>query len=67
MPKVIEVIYENGMFKPLDKVELKEKSSYKIVIKEDVQKLRGKYGKGKEIDLIGIKDEIYDRRTHIRR
>ncbi len=67
MPKVIEVIYEDGVFKPLEKVELKEKSNYKIVIKEDVQELRGKYGKYKEIDLIEIKDEIYDRRTHIRR
>ena len=34
--KVIEVIYENGVFKPLEKVELPEKSRLKIRI-EDVE------------------------------
>ncbi len=34
--KVIEVIYENGVFKPLEKVELPEKSRLKIKI-EDVE------------------------------
>ena len=34
--KFIEVIYENGVFKPLEKVELPEKSRLKIRI-EDVK------------------------------
>jgi len=32
MLKVIEVIYENGVFKPLEKVELPEKTRLKIKI-----------------------------------
>jgi len=32
MPKVIEVIYENGVFKPLEKVDLPEKTRLKIKI-----------------------------------
>jgi len=67
MVKVIEVIYENGVFKPLEKVDLPEKSRFKIRIEEDIEKLAeefagiGKY-KGKltkeklheiEVDLFG--------------
>ena len=36
MPKVIEVIYENGVFKPLEKVELKEGKKVRIEIKENL-------------------------------
>ena len=32
MPKIIEVIYENGVFKPLEKVDLPEKTRLKIKI-----------------------------------
>jgi predicted DNA-binding antitoxin AbrB/MazE fold protein len=64
MSKVIEAIYENGVFKPLQKVNLREGERVKIEIKEDLSKLRGKYGK--KIDLITLRDEIYDRRSHIR-
>mgnify|MGYP000539453092 CR=1 FL=1 len=32
MPKVIEVIYEDGVFKPLEKVDLPEKTRLKIKI-----------------------------------
>ena len=32
MPKVIEVIYENGVFKPLEKVNLKEGEKIRIKI-----------------------------------
>ena len=34
MGKVIEVIYENGVFKPLEKVDLKEGEVVKVEIKE---------------------------------
>jgi len=39
----IEVIYENGVFRPLKKVDLKEKEKMKIrVVREDiVEKTRG--------------------------
>jgi len=38
MPKVIDVIYENGVFKPLKKVDLPEKTRLKIKI-EDIEDL----------------------------
>lgn len=34
MPKIIEVIYENGVFKPLEKVNLPEKVKLKVKIEE---------------------------------
>lgn len=34
MPKVIEVIYENGVFKPLEKVDLLDKTRLKIKIED---------------------------------
>ncbi len=66
MPKIIKVIYEDGVFKPVEKVELKEKSNYKIIIKDDIETLRGKYGRGKKVNIEELRDEMYDRRSHIR-
>jgi len=40
MPKVIEVIYENGVFKPLEKVELKEGEKMRIKIENRRDKRR---------------------------
>ncbi len=54
-----------GVFKPLQKVELKEGERLKIEIVEDVSHLKGKYGR-KKVDLQELRDEIYDRRSHIR-
>lgn len=34
MPKIIEVIYENEVFKPLEKVDLPEKTRLRIKIEE---------------------------------
>ncbi len=55
MPKVIDVIYENGVLKPLDKVELREKRKYRVSItesKEDIIKsYRGVLGEaGEELE-----------------
>ena len=33
MPKIIEAVYENGVFKPLQKVDLKEGEKVKILLK----------------------------------
>ncbi len=52
MPKVIEVIYENGVFKPLEKVDLKEGERLKIVIKEKVSKKTRGLIRGCDIDSI---------------
>ena len=69
MTKVIEVIYENGVFKPLEKVNLPEKTRLKIKIEveRDIGHLRGKYGKRKNVDLLELRNEIHDRRNHIHR
>ncbi len=64
MPKIIEVIYEDGVFKPLEKVELKEGERVKIEVKKiELESLRGKYKS--KMDLKLVFDEIHDRRTHI--
>lgn len=36
MPKIIEAVYENGVFKPLQKVDLKEGERVKVELKESV-------------------------------
>ena len=36
MAKVIEAVYENGVFRPLEKVELKKGERVKIEIKESL-------------------------------
>lgn len=36
MPKLIEAVYENGVFKPLQKVDLKEGERVKVELKESV-------------------------------
>ncbi len=60
----IEVIYEKGVFKPLQKVNLKEGMRGKIkIISEELEKLRGKYSGN--IDYDKEIDEIYDRRNHV--
>ncbi|MBU7027465.1 MAG: antitoxin family protein [Theionarchaea archaeon] len=60
----IEVIYEKGVFKPLQKVNLKEGVRGRIkIIPEELEKLRGKYAG--EIDYYKEIDEIYDRRDHL--
>jgi len=60
----IEVIYEKGVFKPLQKVNLKEGVRGRIrIISEELEKLRGKYAG--EIDYYKEIDEIHDRRDHL--
>ena len=34
MPKTVEAIYENGVFKPLEKIDLKQHQKIEIFIKE---------------------------------
>ncbi len=45
MPKIIEVIYENGVFKPLQKVDLKEKTKGKVIITEGLERFFGIFKK----------------------
>ena len=41
MAKIIEAIYENGVFKPLEKVDLKEGEKVRIIIGGIVRKTKG--------------------------
>ena len=43
MPKIIEAVYENGVFKPLQKVDLKEGERVKIRVEIDKKKILAKY------------------------
>ena len=64
MPKVIEAVYENGVFKPLEKVKLREKTKAKIIIADDIENMRGKY-REVSMNIEQVIDEIHDRRKHI--
>jgi len=61
MPKVIEVIYENGVFKPLEKVDFPEKTKLKITLtrdKKDIIKVyRGIFGKAEIEELRNMEEE----------
>ena len=41
MPKIIEAVYEKGVFKPLQKVDLKEGEKVKISVSSVVRKTKG--------------------------
>ena len=60
MGKVIEVVYEDGVFKPLEKVDLKDGERLKMEIKESlVDKLR-KYRI--KVDTDALKEFLEERR-----
>jgi len=65
MPKIIEAVYENGVFKPLQKVDLREGEKVRISVKPKADELKGKYGS--KVPLAELIDEIYDRRSHFSR
>jgi len=43
MPKIIECIYEDGVFKPLEKVELKEGERVRIILRKSKREILDKY------------------------
>ena len=60
MAKIIEVVYEDGVFKPLENVDLKDGERVKVEIKESlVDKLR-KYRI--KVDTDALKEFIEERR-----
>ena len=53
MPKVIEAVYENGVFKPLEKITLKNGTRLKIEIRESItEKTKGIIDREKINDII---------------
>uniref|UniRef100_A0A7C3R967 Antitoxin n=1 Tax=Archaeoglobus fulgidus TaxID=2234 RepID=A0A7C3R967_ARCFL len=66
MPRIIEAIYENGVFKPLEKVDLREGEKVRIIIEEDVIELAKRYagiggyrGKLSQEELYRIEVDIF--------
>ncbi len=58
--KVIECVYEGGVFKPLEKVELKEGTKLKIKVeKVDLSKYRGIFGKASAERLQELEGDAY--------
>ena len=57
MQKTIEVVYEKGVFKPLEQVELEEGEKIKVDIKKLPEKLFGIF-RGK--DLLRLLEETED-------
>lgn len=43
MTKVIDCVYEDGVFKPLEKVSLKDGSIAKVLLEEDKSEILDKY------------------------
>ncbi|MEA2046128.1 MAG: antitoxin family protein [Euryarchaeota archaeon] len=43
MPKVIDCVYEDGVFKPLQKVHLKEGARAKLLLEDEKSKILDKY------------------------
>ncbi len=60
MGKVIEVVYENGVFKPLEKVDLKEGERVKVEIKESLVDKLKKYKIKVDTDV--LKEFVEERR-----
>ena len=62
MPKIIEAVYENGVFKPLQKVDLLPRSKVKIVIQEDkkevLKRYKGILGKARADELVKYEEEV---------
>ncbi|MBT9151211.1 MAG: hypothetical protein DDT40_01399 [candidate division WS2 bacterium] len=58
MTKTIEVVYENGVFKPLEKVALKDNVKGNVIIGESVTKRT--FGVLKNSNMKAIIEEIED-------
>jgi len=63
MPKTIEAVYENGVFKPVSRVEVKEHSIVRLIIEEAASIARATSGiipakSSESIDQIALDTEF---------
>ncbi|AEH25435.1 antitoxin family protein [Pyrococcus yayanosii] len=58
MPIIVEAIYENGVFKPLKKVKLKDGQKVRIRIELDVSKYYAAFGKASARELKELEEEV---------
>ncbi|ADM27340.1 Protein of unknown function DUF104 [Ignisphaera aggregans DSM 17230] len=63
MSRVIRVRYENGVFKPLEPVDLEEGEEVLITIKRDIRRILKKYrgilGRSSIQELLELEEETY--------
>jgi len=63
MSRVIRVRYENGVFKPLEPVDLEEGEEVLITIKRDIRRILKKYrgilGKSSIRELLELEEEAH--------
>lgn len=59
--KTIDCIYENGVFKPIGRVELKNEEKAKIILKEDREDILDKYAGAIKLNRIVKTKEILER------
>jgi len=60
MPKIIKAVYEKGVFKPLEKVDLRDGERVRIEIKESLADVIEKYSRKVEKDI--LKEFLEERR-----
>jgi len=60
MPKSVKVIYEDGVFKPLQKVHLKEHQKFELIIKEISIKTTPSSKQNSPLRLIGLFESEID-------
>jgi len=63
MTRIIEAIYENGVFKPLEKVDLREGERVKLRVEKDRKEIlknyRGLFGKSTVKELQTLEWEVF--------
>ncbi|KUJ94067.1 MULTISPECIES: antitoxin family protein [Archaeoglobus] len=52
MPKIIEAVYENGVFKPLQKVDLKEGEKIRLRIEEGIADVIKEFSRKVDQDVL---------------
>jgi len=62
MTKVIEVIYENGIFKPLEKVDLKDGERVKIKIERSLIEIIRSYQEKFKLKKEDVEEFLRERR-----
>ena len=60
MPRIIEAIYENGVFKPLQKVDLKEGERVRLRIEEGIADVIRKFSR--KVDQDALEEFLGERR-----
>ena len=58
--KTIDCIYENGVFKPIEKVELKDGEKAKVILKEDKDEILDKYAGAIKLNRVVTTKEILE-------